>query len=87
MMSMIGSIKSSFGQALLTSQKSMQILMLPSFFEIGTMLDIHEAYARVLMKLVQCNLSNSTLTSNAICGCIFLSFCLAGLAPRVILRW
>ena len=40
--------------------------MLPFFFDMGTMLDIHDAYARGWMKLVLINFYNSTLTNRAI---------------------
>ena len=86
MVLMLGRRKSSLGHPLFKSQRLMQMCMLPFFFDMGIMLDIHDAYTKGRMKLVLINFSNSALTSRAIWGCIFLSFCFIGLTFGEMLR-
>ncbi|KAM1087470.1 hypothetical protein ACFX2B_012845 [Malus domestica] len=59
MISMIGMGKSSFGQALLRSQKSMQTFSCSNFLRTMTMLEIHIGYCTSRMKPASISLSIS----------------------------
>lgn len=87
MISMLHNGKSSLGKAFLRSLKSTHILMILFGFETCTMLEIHSAYSIGLMNLASNNFSIFSFTNMAICGCIFLSFCLTSFTLGGSEKW
>jgi len=78
-LSILGSGKSSFGQALFRSVKSIHIYHFPFFFFTGTVLASHVGYLTSLMTLASNNLWTSALTAATLSSDILQGFCFLGL--------